>query len=241
MLGTKLESEVASKLAAVEYVEKAKKEGEQKGEQEAKKLIEKMKTQTVEQNQNKVELLKQKLITTSEQVQEIVNNFQGVHQELVDLKLEYQQQQKQAQAEVDVDESNLDNSSNVPGKQNKLQISGFINLRQATRAEEQLETIRDKISDKKSAVKKMVNNFQKLESELMQVELPQLNEETSEDLEGEIQEIKEFRDQIYLQIKTSTLIAQKDLKENITAPQPKVKKVTEFGDTLKSSLIQYLE
>jgi hypothetical protein len=31
-----------------EYVEKAKKEGEQKGEQEAKKLIEKMKTQTVE-------------------------------------------------------------------------------------------------------------------------------------------------------------------------------------------------
>jgi hypothetical protein len=54
-------------------------------------------------------------------------------------------------------------------------------------------------------------------------------------------EIKDFRDQIYLQIKTSTLIAQKDLKENITNPQPKVKKVTEFGNTLKSSLIQYLE
>ena len=140
-----------------------------------------------------------------------------------------------------MDDSNLENSSNVPGNQNKLQMSGFINLRQATRAEEQLETIRDKISDKKRVVKNMVNNFQQLESELMQVELPMISDENSSDLEGEIQEIKEFRDQIYLQIKTSTQIAQKDLRENVTVPQPKMKKVTEFGSNLKSSLIQYLE
>lgn len=75
MEGTSLQSEVESKLAAEEYVEKAKKEGEKKGAQEAQKLISKMKTQSVEQNQAKVELLKQKLITTSQQVQEIVNNF----------------------------------------------------------------------------------------------------------------------------------------------------------------------
>lgn len=75
MINTKLETEIAKKQAAEEYVEKAKKEGEEKGEHEAKKLIEKMKGQTIEQNQAKVELLKQKLITTSEQVQEIVNNF----------------------------------------------------------------------------------------------------------------------------------------------------------------------
>ena len=75
----------------------------------------------------------------------------------------------------------------------------------------------------------------------MQVELPMISEETSNDLEDEIQEIKEFRDQIYLQIKTSTQIAQKDLRENVTTPQPKMKKVAQFGNTLKSSLIQYLE
>lgn len=75
MEGTSLQSEVESKLAAEEYVEKAKKEGEKKGAQEAQKLIGKMKTQSIEQNQAKVELLKQKLITTSQQVQEIVNNF----------------------------------------------------------------------------------------------------------------------------------------------------------------------
>jgi|Dee2metaT_4_FD_contig_21_6416447_length_260_multi_8_in_0_out_0_1 hypothetical protein len=32
----------------------------------------------------------------------------------------------------------------------------------------------------------------------MQVELPMVSEETSSDLDDEIQEIKEFRDQIYL-------------------------------------------
>ena len=53
-------------MAAEEYVEKAKKEGEKKGAQEAEKLIGKMKTQSGEQNQAKVELLKQKLITTSQ-------------------------------------------------------------------------------------------------------------------------------------------------------------------------------
>jgi hypothetical protein len=31
------------------------------------------------------------------------------------------------------------------------------------------------------------------------------------------------------------------LKENVTVPQPKMKKVTDFGSNLKSSLIQYLE
>ena len=45
-------------------------------------------------------------------------------------------------------------------------------MRQATRVDEQLETIRDKISDKKKAVQKMVNNFERIEQELMQVELP---------------------------------------------------------------------
>lgn len=85
----------------------------------------------------------------------------------------------------------------------------------------------------------MVRNFERLESELMQVELPQLEEEDS--LDDEIQEMKDFKDQIYLQIKTSTSIAQKDLKENVDTPRPKMKKVKEFGNTLKSSLIQYLE
>lgn len=86
----------------------------------------------------------------------------------------------------------------------------------------------------------MVNKFEKLETELMQVELPQLDEEDS-DLESEVEEIKEFRDQIFAQIETSTEIAKKDLKESLAATQPKPKKVLEFGNTLKSSLIQYLE
>lgn len=45
-------------------------------------------------------------------------------------------------------------------------------MRQATRVDEQLETIRDKISDKKKVVQKMVNNFERIEQDLMQVELP---------------------------------------------------------------------
>jgi len=43
--------------------------------------------------------------------------------------MEYQQQKKQASSEFEEDENNLENSLNVPGKQNKLQVSGFINLR----------------------------------------------------------------------------------------------------------------
>lgn len=44
MSGTKLETEVEAKLAAEEYVEKAKKEGEARGNKEAEKLVKKMKT-----------------------------------------------------------------------------------------------------------------------------------------------------------------------------------------------------
>lgn len=76
----------------------------------------------------------------------------------------------------------------------------------------------------------------------MQVELPQIGEEiTSTELAEQIDEIKDFRDQIYLQIQTSTEIAQKDLKENILIPQQRSKKTVQFGNKLKSSLIQYLE
>lgn len=75
----------------------------------------------------------------------------------------------------------------------------------------------------------------------MEVELPQLSEEVENDLDEQIEEIKDFRDQIYLQIQTSTEIAQKDLKENILSPQQKSKKTLTFGNKLKSSLIQYLE
>jgi len=52
-----------------------------------------------------------------------------VHQELVDLKQEFLVQQKQAVSENEDDDNSLENSPSVPGKQNKLQLSGFINLR----------------------------------------------------------------------------------------------------------------
>lgn len=65
----------------------------------------------------------------------------------------------------------------------------------------------------------MVNNFERIEQELMQVELPQISDKPSNDLEAQIDEIKDFREQIFLQIQTSTEIAQKDLKENIVIPQ----------------------
>lgn len=84
---------------------------------------------TAEQSQSRVELLKQKLISTSQQVQEIVNSFQGVHQELVDLKQEFLQQQQQVTLAADDAKDTSDDSESRPGKQNKLQLSGFINLR----------------------------------------------------------------------------------------------------------------
>lgn len=84
---------------------------------------------SAEQSQSRVEQLKQKLIGTSQQVQEIVNSFQGVHQELVDLKQEFLQQQQQVTPAADDDKDTSDDSESTPGKQDKLQLSGFINLR----------------------------------------------------------------------------------------------------------------
>lgn len=76
----------------------------------------------------------------------------------------------------------------------------------------------------------------------MQVELPQIDEEASEELQAQVDEIKDFRDQIYLQIKTSTEIAQKDLEATVNSSAKKsMKPAKNFGNTLKSSLIQYLE
>lgn len=52
----------------------------------------------------------------------------------------------------------------------------------------------------------------------MQVQLPQLDEDNFAQLQDELKEIKEFKDQIYLQIKTTTAIAQKDLRESEAQP-----------------------
>lgn len=91
-------------------------------------------------------------------------------------------------------------------------------------------------------VKSMVGNFERIEQDLMHVELPQIDEEASEELQAQVDEIKDFRDQIYLQIKTSTEIAQKDLEATVSSSAKKsMKPAKKFGNTLKSSLIQYLE
>lgn len=44
----------------------------------------------------------------------------------------------------------------------------------------------------------MVGNFERIEQDLMQVELPQIDEEASEELQAQVDAIKDFRDQIYL-------------------------------------------
>jgi hypothetical protein len=56
------------------------------GEKASSKIIEQMKNQSEEQKEKTINDLKIKLINTSTQVQDIISNFQKVHEDLIELK-----------------------------------------------------------------------------------------------------------------------------------------------------------
>lgn len=80
---------------ALDQVNKAKEEGEKNGAEAAAKMIEQAKDQSLEEDTKQFQQLKKKLKNTSQQVQDIVSNFQRVHTDLQDLKEEYIQQKLQ--------------------------------------------------------------------------------------------------------------------------------------------------
>jgi len=68
----------------------------------------------------------------------------------------------------------------------------------AAKLQERLETLRGLIKEKKGEIKGMMADFETLKEDLAEVELPQLEDQST--LVKELADINEFKDQIYLQI-----------------------------------------
>jgi sirohydrochlorin ferrochelatase len=80
MMQEKAEQEAMEKVRAAEKV------GEEIGAKAAADLIEKQKGQSKEQNEAQVKALQTKLGETSEQVSTIIDNFEKVHKEMIELR-----------------------------------------------------------------------------------------------------------------------------------------------------------
>jgi thiamine kinase-like enzyme len=80
MMQEKAEQEAMEKVRAAEKV------GEEIGAKAAADLIEKQKGQSKEQNEAQVKALQKKLGETSEQVSTIIDNFEKVHKEMIELR-----------------------------------------------------------------------------------------------------------------------------------------------------------
>ena len=80
MMQEKAEQEAMEKVRAAEKV------GEEIGAKAAADLIEKQKGQSKEQNEAQVQALQKKLGETSEQVSTIIDNFEKVHKEMIELR-----------------------------------------------------------------------------------------------------------------------------------------------------------
>lgn len=102
--------------------------------------------------------MKKKLKDTSQQVLDIVQNFQRVHTDLQDLKEEYIQQKLQE----------LDSQAGEDDNQNAVQLSQQVHMSQELRSES-LQNIQKSIKQKKEELRSLMSNFTVIKGELSQI------------------------------------------------------------------------
>lgn len=143
---------------ALDKVNKAKEQGEKIGAEAAAKLLQQAKGQSLEENTKQFQSLKTKLKDTSQQVLDIVQNFQRVHTDLQDLKEEYIQQKLQE----------LDNQAGEEDNQNAVQLSQQVHMSQELRSES-LQNIQKSIKQKKEELRSLMSSFTMIKGELSQI------------------------------------------------------------------------
>lgn len=143
---------------ALDKVNKAKEQGEKIGAEAAAKLLQQAKGQSLEENTKQFSQLKKKLKDTSQQVLDIVQNFQRVHTDLQDLKEEYIQQKLQE----------LDSQTGEEDNQNAVQLSQQVHMSQELHSES-LQNIQKSIKQKKEELRSLMNSFTMIKGELSQI------------------------------------------------------------------------
>ena len=81
--------EMLNEKKAVKIVNAAEAKGESMGQVAANKLMKNIKTQSREQSLNQILTLEKKFTSTSQQVEDIIQNFEGIHKEMTEIKQEY--------------------------------------------------------------------------------------------------------------------------------------------------------
>ena len=81
--------EMLNEKKAVKIVNAAEAKGESMGKVAANKLMKNIKSQSREQSLNQILTLEKKFTSTSQQVEDIIQNFEGIHKEMTEIKQEY--------------------------------------------------------------------------------------------------------------------------------------------------------
>lgn len=124
------EKALVNEKKAVKVVKAAEAKGESMGKLAAKKLMKNIKTQSREQSLNQILTLEKKYTSTSQQVEDIIKNFEGVHKEMAEIKQEYIQQIQENSSDKESKEDSHDEAIQISVNSQGLEgIKSMINIK----------------------------------------------------------------------------------------------------------------
>jgi len=186
------EKALINEKKAVKVVKAAEAKGESMGKLAAKKLMKNIKTQSREQSLNQILTLEKKYTSTSQQVEDIIKNFEGVHKEMAEIKQEYIQQ---------IQENSGDKESKEDSHDEAIQIS--VNS-------QGLEGIKSMINIKKDQIQHSMIRLEQEKVQLNELYLKRvdLEDPTNKD---QLVQLDQLRDHIQERISDSTNLCMEDL------------------------------
>lgn len=182
--------EMINEKKAQKVVKAAEAKGESMGKVAAKKLMKNIKTLSREQSLNQILALEKKYHSTSQQVEDIIKNFEGVHKEMAEIKQEYIQQIQE-------------NSGESKEDQHDEQVQISVNA-------QGLEGIKSMINIKKDQIQHSMIRLEQEKVQLNELYLKRVDLDDQHNNEQLVQ-LDQLRDHIEKRISDSTNLCMEDL------------------------------
>jgi len=184
--------EMLNEKKAQKVVKAAEAKGESMGKVASNKLMKSIKTQSREQSLNQILTLEKKYHSTSQQVEDIIKNFEGVHKEMAEIKQEYIQQ---------IQENSADHDNKEDQHDEQVQIS--VNS-------QGLEGIKSMIYIKKDQIQHSMIRLEQEKVQLNELYLKRVDLEDQQNNDQLVQ-LDQLRDHIEKRISDSTNLCMEDL------------------------------
>lgn len=183
------EKEMLNEKKAQKVVKEAEEKGENMGKAAAKKLMKSIKTQSRTESLNQILSLEKKFKSTSQQVEDIIKNFEGVHKEMAEIKQEYIQQIQESQ-----DENKEDHDEQV---QISVDSQG-------------LEGIKSMINTKKDQIQHSMISLEQEKVHLNELYLKRVDLDSDQN-KDELVQLDKLREHTEKRIQDSTNLCMEDL------------------------------